>query len=113
MRLSLICVFLLISGCSSVRKHEEITTEALEAYQTDSVTYHVNSWVPIESAGDIKVSELMQEESAADQELCINEYRGQNFEDEPRSVLFFMQCMNSKGWRLETEEVFVLSHEKL
>ena len=100
----------LLSGCSSIKKYEEIVEGVMEIRQSDSVTYQVRSWVPINVNDSVNLNDKENKASSKDKEACIDHYRGVKFKDEALSIVYFMQCMNKKGWRLHTEELIIISH---
>ena len=106
---SYLLVFLM-TGCSSVRLYEEIVEGALEDYQSDSISHHVNSWVPINAPVDFEPSDEVELQSIKDKESCLDSNRGIECKDGAFAVVLFMQCMNEKGWRLRTEDVLVVGH---
>ncbi len=101
---------LFLTGCSTIRTHEEIVVGVLEDYQSDSITHHVNYWVPNSSADDVDLSDEVVQSSTRDQEQCIDNNRGAKFKDEAFSIVLFLQCMNEKKWRLYTKELIIISH---
>lgn len=108
MRINLVLVVLLLTACSSIKKYEEIVAGSLEPYWSDNISFHVHSWRHFDSPDSVTLSDEEAESSAKDQELCVDENRGGEFKDEALSILYFMQCMNEKGWRLHTENVLVM-----
>jgi len=115
MRVILVFIMLILSGCASIKTYEKIVEGVLESYQSSNIKHHVNYWVPINSLvvnaqDSITLNDEEVESSARDQELCVDNNRGKKFKDEAFSILLFMQCMNEKDWRLHTEEFFIISH---
>ncbi|MDH5435025.1 MAG: hypothetical protein OEY19_13860 [Gammaproteobacteria bacterium] len=109
-RITIIFFVLFLGACSSARKYEDIIEDVLSTYQQDEITLYVNSWVPFDASDEFEINDDLKSQSERDQVFCMNEYRGQKFEDEAASVLFFMQCMNKRGWRLDTEMIIIISH---
>ena len=105
---TIILVVLLLAGCASSRNYEEIVAVSLDSYWSDSITFHVHSWRYIDSPDSLTLSDQEIARSAKDQELCVDENRGKRFKGEALPILYFMQCMNKKGWRLHTENVIVM-----
>lgn len=110
MRIILTFVVLLLSGCASVKTYEEIVENSLDVFQSDNITYHVNSWVPFSAPDNATRNDEDVKNSERDVGLCVDEYRGVEFKDEAFSMVYFMQCMNKKGWRLHTEQVMIIGH---
>lgn len=110
MKICLLLVVFILTGCASIRNYEDIVEDVLEDYQSSSITHHVSFWVPIHKVEDSKSSDELAVNSNKDKELCIDDNRNIKFKDEAFSIVIFMQCMNEKGWRLETEDLIIFSH---
>ncbi len=110
MRIFLVFLVVLLSGCSSIKTYEEIIESAIEDSQSDGITHQVNMWIPIKALDSTNLDDEQIKAAEKDKGLCVDGYRGVKFTDEALPVVYFMQCMNKKGWRLHTEEVIVIGH---
>lgn len=108
MKLFFLFMLFSLSACKSIRTYEEIIDSVIENYQSSDVTYVVNYWEPISTSKEVNSKDIDVNKAKEDQKLCIDEYRGKKFNDEAISIVYFMQCMNKKGWRLSTEELIVI-----
>lgn len=108
MRTLLVFIALVLSGCTSVRTYENIVESSIANYQLDNITYQINSWVPCDAPDEFNLTDEDDKRVKFDLKLCLDEYRGEEFNDEATSILYFMKCMNKKGWRLTTEKVIVI-----
>ena len=109
-RIFIVLIVLLVTACSSIKSYEEIAEDVMQTRMFDEITYQYNFWAPIGVAYEPGSDKKIEKKAEEDQKLCIDEHRGVEFKDEILATIYLFQCMNKKGWYLETDQFFIVSH---
>lgn len=82
----------------------------MQTRKFDNITYQYNFWAPIGVSYEPGSDKEIEKKSEEDQRYCIDEYRGVEFADEILATIYLIQCMNKKGWHLQTDELIIVNH---
>lgn len=102
-----ISVFLI--GCTTQSKYESSAREILRAEYPQAHHGFLKSWKPIGKDYEYRLSENEIEKNSIDVASCIK-YLSLKYPNPPKEVIRSFQivdCMKSKGWHLEAEEILI------
>ena len=105
----LIGVFVLV-GCSSQSNYGSSSREMLSTEYLKPNLGLVKSWKPLGKNHEYVPSEYEKEQIALSLEFCI-EYLSSKYPKPPKEpvrVIQIVECMKTKGWGFEIEEVLIM-----
>ena len=103
----LVSTFLI--GCTAQSEYESSAREMLRDEFPQSHYGFIKSWKPIGKNYEYTLSENELEKSTIDVTSCIK-YLSSKYPTPPKEILRSFQiveCMKTKGWYLETEEIII------
>jgi hypothetical protein len=101
---------LFFTGCAMQSSYEQSAHEMLGAeYPKPSIGF-LKSWKPLRKNYEYKLSKHEIEKSSLDMEACVK-YLSSKYPNPPKETLRSLQiieCMKSKGWSFEVEEILIM-----